>query len=106
SRYWLLRDHRRLPSFPTRRSSDLSVSQGWATVANQRHHRHQLRACLPGDHLWIGPDRLEESFQPFIVRHIGIPRVPYPAHGLVRSEEHTSELQSREKLVCRLLLEK
>src|SRR5690606_25894601 len=28
-----------------------------------------------------------------------------PAHPL-RSEEHTSELQSREKLVCRLLLEK
>src|SRR5690606_40215130 len=26
--------------------------------------------------------------------------------GLSRSEEHTSELQSREKLVCRLLLEK
>src|SRR5690606_40189352 len=26
--------------------------------------------------------------------------------GLVRSEEHTSELQSRENLVCRLLLEK
>src|SRR5690606_40769733 len=33
---------------------------------------------------------------------------PYSArqHGLVRSEEHTSELQSRENLVCRLLLEK
>src|SRR5690606_40288778 len=27
-------------------------------------------------------------------------------HTLVRSEEHTSELQSRENLVCRLLLEK
>src|SRR6266511_5546308 len=27
-------------------------------------------------------------------------------HGLLRSEEHTSELQSRENLVCRLLLEK
>src|SRR5690606_42106204 len=27
-------------------------------------------------------------------------------NGWVRSEEHTSELQSREKLVCRLLLEK
>src|SRR5690606_39871027 len=27
-------------------------------------------------------------------------------HGLRRSEEHTSELQSRENLVCRLLLEK
>src|SRR2546429_3519503 len=27
-------------------------------------------------------------------------------HGLMRSEEHTSELQSRLHLVCRLLLEK
>src|SRR5690606_40524397 len=31
--------------------------------------------------------------------------VPNPSH-LERSEEHTSELQSRENLVCRLLLEK
>src|SRR5690606_40549926 len=30
----------------------------------------------------------------------------YTAYGAVRSEEHTSELQSRENLVCRLLLEK
>src|SRR5436309_12532870 len=29
-----------------------------------------------------------------------------PRRRLVRSEEHTSELQSRENLVCRLLLEK
>src|SRR5207302_10120032 len=29
-----------------------------------------------------------------------------PAASPVRSEEHTSELQSRENLVCRLLLEK
>src|SRR3712207_8218520 len=28
------------------------------------------------------------------------------AHDLARSEEHTSELQSRQYLVCRLLLEK
>src|SRR3712207_7001411 len=28
------------------------------------------------------------------------------AFGVVRSEEHTSELQSRQYLVCRLLLEK
>src|SRR5436309_11987558 len=32
-------------------------------------------------------------------------RIDHP-RGLVRSEEHTSELQSRENLVCRLLLEK
>src|SRR3712207_8434624 len=37
---------------------------------------------------------------------------PHPVHGAVpegvrrRSEEHTSELQSRQYLVCRLLLEK
>src|SRR3712207_6991534 len=30
---------------------------------------------------------------------------PFPGHG-DRSEEHTSELQSRQYLVCRLLLEK
>src|SRR3712207_7155760 len=29
-----------------------------------------------------------------------------PVRGEVRSEEHTSELQSRQYLVCRLLLEK
>src|SRR6266498_887771 len=33
-------------------------------------------------------------------------RRPQPAHRPRRSEEHTSELQSRPHLVCRLLLEK
>src|SRR5690606_39304714 len=33
-------------------------------------------------------------------------RQPEPGEELSRSEEHTSELQSRENLVCRLLLEK
>src|SRR5206468_12809270 len=31
-------------------------------------------------------------------------RAPGPARGPARSEEHTSELQSRSDLVCRLLL--
>src|SRR3712207_7741284 len=31
---------------------------------------------------------------------------PLAEHGRTRSEEHTSELQSRQYLVCRLLLEK
>src|SRR5690606_40867004 len=34
------------------------------------------------------------------------PDASKPAAALPRSEEHTSELQSRENLVCRLLLEK
>src|SRR5690606_41902624 len=41
-------------------------------------------------------------------QHDGIHRAGFFAKAAVnaRSEEHTSELQSREKLVCRLLLEK
>src|SRR2546425_12881145 len=34
------------------------------------------------------------------------PLFPIPRHGRMRSEEHTSELQSLAYLVCRLLLEK
>src|SRR5258707_4551847 len=36
----------------------------------------------------------------------GAAPAPQPATGDPRSEEHTSELQSRQYLVCRLLLEK
>src|SRR5258708_11131407 len=35
-----------------------------------------------------------------------LPGAPYEATICVRSEEHTSELQSPDHLVCRLLLEK
>src|SRR3712207_6979952 len=37
---------------------------------------------------------------------VGVQRVVVPGRARVRSEEHTSELQSRQYLVCRLLLEK
>src|SRR5690606_40862957 len=37
--------------------------------------------------------------------NVGLASYQHP-EKTVRSEEHTSELQSREKLVCRLLLEK
>src|SRR5690606_39450002 len=36
----------------------------------------------------------------------GKPVLVAPERPILRSEEHTSELQSRENLVCRLLLEK
>src|SRR5690606_42113247 len=39
-------------------------------------------------------------------RCVGAQLRAYAADAAVRSEEHTSELQSRENLVCRLLLEK
>src|SRR5690606_40603105 len=45
-----------------------------------------------------------------VARRVRITRLPVVEHRdvlvAVRSEEHTSELQSRENLVCRLLLEK
>src|SRR3712207_8687943 len=42
---------------------------------------------------------------PADLRHRGHPRADPPG-AAARSEEHTSELQSRQYLVCRLLLEK
>src|SRR5690606_39826134 len=90
--------HRDLHSFPTRRSSDLfniakrvrsetaigenPVSVAYAAVTLAQ----QIFSNLKQDTvLLIGAGETIE---------------------LVRSEEHTSELQSRENLVCRLLLEK
>src|SRR5690606_41714810 len=49
----------------------------------------------------VHDDLLPDHARNIVVqRHIKARRTPY------RSEEHTSELQSRENLVCRLLLEK
>src|SRR3712207_7717455 len=53
------------------------------------------------------PDDREEkqNVHPWLpVRRVKHPIVPLKLRG--RSEEHTSELQSRQYLVCRLLLEK
>src|SRR6266700_8288909 len=49
-------------------------------------------------------DALPISFYRDSTRGAHLP--PHPCRGRKRSEEHTSELQSRENLVCRLLLEK
>src|SRR3712207_8013722 len=61
--------------------------------------------CSPGGHLqYRGTCRRESGTRPR-----GRPDVPFrmiTCYGLTRSEEHTSELQSRQYLVCRLLLEK
>src|SRR5690606_41426911 len=71
--------HRDLHSFPTRRSSDL-----WAPIS------------MPA-----------KVFMGFISTACWVQSAPVPRpRTSYRSEEHTSELQSRENLVCRLLLEK
>src|SRR5690349_24427523 len=73
--------HRDLHSFPTRRSSDLSP--------------RQMQKDRPYE-----PDPPTSSAKSCR----GVARVP--SQSPTRSEEHTSELQSRRDLVCRLLLEK
>src|SRR5207247_10881894 len=72
--------HRHLHSFPTRRSSDLSFPASAArTIARVMPRR--MRCPTPCG-------------------------TAHPPGHHARSEEHTSELQSRVELVCRLLLEK
>src|SRR5690606_41709821 len=84
--------HRVLHSFPTRRSSDLAVlgpeSEPLVAVAEHDAAEAALRVLQGKIHVARGGVMLEVGYFP------------------LRSEEHTSELQSRENLVCRLLLEK
>src|SRR5690606_41483817 len=86
---------RGLRSFPTRRSSDLRHRLYRAHLF--RHRR--VEQCGQPDRRsrWSGDHADGDGWR-------------WPGHLLLlvgeRSEEHTSELQSRENLVCRLLLEK
>src|SRR5699024_11217074 len=74
-------DLRALHSFPTRRSSDLGFFKR-AVAAKHRRIQADVDWCFAGGLDGAGDLRI------------------------ARSEEHTSELQSRFDLVCRLLLEK
>src|SRR3712207_7206556 len=61
-------------------------------------HDEQVLACALADvALVVEEDRLLVA---------GVVRLDLGEHRVERSEEHTSELQSRQYLVCRLLLEK
>src|SRR5690606_41899972 len=101
-----LRARQALPPFPTRRSSDLE-------------ERLQLRifsllsvAEPEGDGFFLPEledsrfSQIDSGLYGMILDEDGreVWRSP-SALNLARSEEHTSELQSRENLVCRLLLE-
>src|SRR5690606_41025951 len=87
-------------SFPTRRSSDLTHrrwdAERGAVHVLARLSGHVLEARHEEDLLRAMAGTLRE--------YTGVDAVLIRL--LERSEEHTSELQSRENLVCRLLLEK
>src|SRR5207253_11045758 len=81
--------HRDLHSFPTRRSSDLYL-EGFT-------ERSKINVDLEiSENFGRLPSDLETA----------IFRIVQECLTNIRSEEHTSELQSRGHLVCRLLLEK
>src|SRR5438552_14950885 len=87
--YWY-GDHRDLHSFPTRRSSDLELAAFARRFARRASRfvgsttcRRSRRQAVRGSRSCVGAKRRRK-----------------------RSEEHTSELQSPDHLVCRLLLEK
>src|SRR5690606_42017923 len=89
-------DHRDLHAFPTRRSSDLGPVQTGSL------NPLDLVVKL----VEAGADiNARMHAEPNDGNRNDMNRIGATAF-LLRSEEHTSELQSRENLVCRLLLEK
>src|SRR5207247_6947023 len=100
------RHHPALRAFPTRRSSDLSAFAAQTSDGASRArtgdllgaitpHRHELERMPLGQ-------ALSRTLSSMGFSQFGS---TVGRTGGSRSEEHTSELQSRVDLVCRLLLE-
>src|SRR5207248_9895503 len=95
-------DHLHLHSFPTRRSSDLAWPTAQIAVMGAKGAVEIIFRADIGDAKKIATrtKEYEDRFlSPFVAAERGY-------IDDVRSEEHTSELQSPYDLVCRLLLEK
>src|SRR5699024_12389355 len=94
---------RALPSFPTRRSSDLPTSCTACCVGCVPSMKYSSRLLPPLANCPV----LRSIFTVTIPGGgvSGCSGTPSRT-AFIRSEEHTSELQSRFDLVCRLLLEK
>src|SRR5690606_41714345 len=94
---------------PTRRPSPLTLSP-YTTLFRSETPRtsfHAHNEHAKARHL---VERMQAGATVALVSDAGTPGISDPGFLLVRealrSEEHTSELQSRENLVCRLLLVK
>src|SRR3712207_7437914 len=86
--------HDALPIFPINRTRVVARSAGVEHRGNARGRPVLPRVGAPGEQLGEGQGRRAERDR--VRSHL----------AQLRSEEHTSELQSRQYLVCRLLLEK
>src|SRR5205814_9191217 len=94
-----------LPSFPTRRSSDLAKFP-WDNIRKMAD-LGLLGVPCPEE---LGGAGLDLISYMIVIHELGKVDASHgltiSAHTTLRSEEHTSELQSLRHLVCRLLLEK
>src|SRR5699024_11648871 len=101
-----------LSAFPTRRSSDLGIGHatgggtgtvdrlGAGGILGPEHHGHHRPSGWARATTCISASSFDRA-------SVWSPSRPFcPCTPTPRSEEHTSELQSRFDLVCRLLLEK
>src|SRR5690606_41519646 len=98
--YAHLRD---LHSFPTRRSSDLRSPVRMNSPSISLSSALRLSPCMTRILTAVWSSRLVVKI---FARAVGTVVFCGISSSKLRSEEHTSELQSRENLVCRLLLEK
>src|SRR5205085_10364715 len=94
------RPHPHLHSFPTRRSSDLDAGSADPCPPFREPMNAVSHALDFGDLRRVTP------IDPMFGGGRGKPVDRHYIERFLRSEEHTSELQSQSNLVCRLLLEK
>src|SRR5690606_39292095 len=94
---------------PTTQVSTLSLHDA-LPIFRRAHHRVDVRPLVV-----VGVPRVLRHLEELVGELEHVVRVAALGRGVLpvpggdaggRSEEHTSELQSRENLVCRLLLEK
>src|SRR5205823_9250382 len=94
------------PSFPTRRSSDLVVSFGLPAEPPEPQRpaiQEEVAAITAADVVVLWGGGIWNWFDPLTaIRAVAAVGAEVPGLKL-RSEEHTSELQSLAYLVCRLL---
>src|SRR5690606_40755574 len=93
--------HLDLHSFPTRRSSDLSFICFLTARYTKKAPSRMIPKKVPPS-----PKNLKVRMRSSLAMRCSYCWYSAGWVARFRSEEHTSELQSRENLVCRLLLEK
>src|SRR5699024_11910529 len=98
--------HYYIVSFPTRRSSDLGTRTLIRVTIEDSEKAERRVSTLMGSKVDPRRQWIEDNVEFTLGEDGSILDTNVGGDATPRSEEHTSELQSRFDLVCRLLLEK